>query len=163
MQRREFKKRGWPNVDDQERKNSRETRCESKTVQLEGMNENKRLVRKNKNSLPVRCEDTKPPAFQLREKETKNNRSNSVILNQENRKENIKILYTNCNGLSNKMDELTTRLNYLDADVALICETKFGIEIGNEGLPSNYEIIRKDREGGRGGGVCIMIKNTYKL
>ena len=59
----------------------------------------KSLVRKNKNSLPVRCEDTKPPAFQLREKETKNNRSNSVILNQENRKENIKILYTNFNGL----------------------------------------------------------------
>ena len=56
------------------------------------------------------------------------------------------------------MDELTTRLNYLDADVALICETKFGIKIGNEGLPSNYEIIQKDREGGRGGGVCIMIK-----
>ena len=49
------------------------------------------------------------------------------------------------------MDELTTRLNYLDADVALICETKFGIKIGNEGLPSNYEIIRKDRKGGRGG------------
>ena len=45
------------------------------------------------------------------------------------------------------MDELTTRLNYLDADVALICETKFEIEIGNEGLPSNYKIIWKDREG----------------
>ena len=60
------------------------------------------------------------------------------------------------------MDELTTRLNYLDADFALICETKFGIEIGNEGLPSNYEIIRKDREGGRVG-VCIIIKKTYKL
>ena len=150
-------------MDDQERKNSRETQCESKTAQLEGMNENKRLVRKNKNSLSVRCEYTKPPAFQLREKETKDNRFNSVILNQENRKENIKILYTNCNGLSNKMDELTTRLNYLDADVAFICETKFGIEIGNEGLPSNYEIIRKDRKGGGGGRVCIMIKKTYKL
>ena len=98
MQRGEFKKRGWPNVDDQERKNSRETRCESKTVQLESMNENKRLVRKNKNSLSVRCEDTKPPALQLREKETKDNRSNSVILNQENRKENIKILYKLQNG-----------------------------------------------------------------
>ena len=163
MQRGEFKKRGWPNLDDQERKNSRETRCESKTVQLESMNENKRLVRKNKNSLSVRCKDTTPPASQLREKETKDNRSNSVLLNQENRKENIKILYTNCNGLSNKMDELTTRLNYLDADVALICETKFGIETGNEGLPSNYEIIRKDREGGRGGGVCIMIKKDLRV
>ena len=101
-------------------KNNRETRCESKTVQLEGMIENKRLVRKNKNSLSVRNEDTKPPASQLREKETKVKESNSIILNHENRKENIKILYTNCNGLSNKMDELTTRLNYLDADVAYI-------------------------------------------
>ena len=58
-------------MDDQERKNSRETRCESKTVQLEGMNENKRLVRKNNNFLLVRKEDSKPPASQLREKETK--------------------------------------------------------------------------------------------
>ena len=105
--------------------------------------------------------------IQLREKETKDKKSNSVILNHENRKENIKILYTDCNGLSNKMDELTTRLNYLDADVALICETKFGIEIGNEGLPSNYEIIRKDRGRKRGRSVyhdkkrptsCRMLK-----
>ena len=27
------------------------------------------------------------------------------------------------------MEELTTRLNYFDADVALICETKFGTEL----------------------------------
>ena len=46
----------------------------------------------------------------------------------------------------------------MDAYFALICETKFGIEIGSEGLPSNYEIIRKDRKGGRREGVCIMIK-----
>ena len=88
-------------MDDQEKKNSRETRCESKTVQLEGMNENKRLVRKNRNSLLVSYEDTKPPASQQREKEIKHKKSNSVKLNQENRKENIKILYTKCNGLSN--------------------------------------------------------------
>ena len=59
MQRGELKKRGWLNVDDQERKSSRKTRCESKTVQLKGMHEYKRLVRKNKNSLSVRNEDTK--------------------------------------------------------------------------------------------------------
>ena len=114
--------------------------------------------------MSVRNEDTKPPASQLRQKETKDKKkSNSVKLNQENIKENIKILYTNCNGLSNKMAELTTRLNYLDADVALICETKFGIAIGIERLPSNYEIIRTDREGGRERGVCIMIKKDLQV
>ena len=77
MQRGELKKRGWPNVDDQERKNSRETRFE--TDQLEGMNENKRLVRKNKNSLSVRNEDTKPSASHLRGKETIDKISDTVI------------------------------------------------------------------------------------
>ena len=48
------------------------------------------------------------------------------------------------------MDELTTRLNYLNADVALICETKFGIEIGNEGLPSNYKLYERTERAGEG-------------
>ena len=61
------------------------------------------------------------------------------------------------------MDELTTRLNCLDADVALICETKFGIAIGNERLPGNYEIIQMDREDGRERGVCIMIKKDLQV
>src|ERR1043165_6565717 len=60
-------------------------------------------------------------------------------------KEAIQILYTNCDGLSNKIDELNTRINLKKPEIVLICETKFDETIGNEGLPANYEIIRKDR------------------
>ena len=42
-------------------------------------------------------------------------------------------------------------------EIIAICETKLNDDIGNEAMPKDYTIIRKDRSRGRGGGVCIMV------
>ena len=60
-------------------------------------------------------------------------------------KEYIQILYSNADGLSNKIDELNTRINETFPKIIAICETKFNDDIGNEAMPKNYTIIRKDR------------------
>ena len=70
-------------------------------------------------------------------------------------KEHIQILQTNADGLSNKIDELKTRINETFPEIIAICETKLNDDIGNEAMPKNYTIIRNDRSRGRGGGVCI--------
>ena len=67
-------------------------------------------------------------------------------------------MYTNADGLSNKIDELNTRINETFPEIIAICETKLNDDIGNEAMPKNYTIIRKDRSRGRGGGVCIMVR-----
>ena len=72
-------------------------------------------------------------------------------------KEHIQILYTNEDGLSNKIDELNTRINETFPETIANCETKLNDDIGNEAMPKNYTIIRKDRSRGKGGGVCIMV------
>ena len=60
-------------------------------------------------------------------------------------KEYIQILYTNADGLSNKIDELNTSINETFPEIIAICETKLNDDIGNEAMPKNYTIIRKDR------------------
>ena len=72
----------------------------------------------------------------------------------------IQILYTNADGLSNKIDELNTRINETFPKIIAICETKLNDDIGNEAMPKNYMIIRKDRSRGKGGGVFIMVRKA---
>ena len=59
--------------------------------------------------------------------------------------EYIQILYTNADGLSNKIDKLNTRINETFHEIIAICETKLNDDIGNEAMPKNYTIIRLDR------------------
>ena len=63
-------------------------------------------------------------------------------------------MYTNADDLSNKIDELNTRINKTFSKIIAICETKLNDDIGNEAMPKNYTIIRKHRSRGRRGGVC---------
>ena len=51
------------------------------------------------------------------------------------KKEFKKILYTNADGLSNKIDELNTRINETFPEIIAICETKLNDDIGNEAMP----------------------------
>ena len=57
------------------------------------------------------------------------------------------------------IDELNTRINETFPEIIAICETKLNDDIGNEAMPKNYTIIRKDRNRGRGGEVCIMVRD----
>ena len=73
-------------------------------------------------------------------------------------KKYIQIFYTNADGLSNNIDKLNTRINETFPEIIEICETKLNDDIGNEAMPKNYTIIRKDRSRGRGDRVCIMVR-----
>ena len=75
----------------------------------------------------------------------------------------MSIIYTNADGIINKRDEFLLLVKNRSPDLIAICETKLNDSIENEGLPTGYEILRKDRPGagerGRGGGVCIMARD----
>ena len=76
---------------------------------------------------------------------------------KEKLKEYIQILDISADSLSNKIDELYTRINETFPKITAICETKLNDDNGNGAMPKHYTIIRKDRSRGRGGRVCIMV------
>ena len=88
----------------------------------------------------------------------KNYNKNSRIFQDE-----ISVLYTNADGIGNKLDELIERINDFQPDVVAICETKMDETMGNEGLPKDYEILRKDRGKGRAGGLCILTQKHIEV
>ena len=60
---------------------------------------------------------------------------------------NLKLYYTNANGLFNKFDELKTVLSLHDFDVACITETHFNKDIMNSEISiDGFDIFRRDRD-----------------
>ena len=72
-------------------------------------------------------------------------------------------MYTNCNNISNKLNEI--RYNSVDSDLDVVCLTETFLskdicdaEIGIKG----FKVFRGDRFSGGGGGSCIYVKNHIK-
>ena len=90
------------------------------------------------------------------------NNKNEVVTTKMNlvSKEKLQILYSNVDGITNKMDDLLSKINSTNPDIVLLCESKLNDTIGNEGFPNNFQIIRRDRvrkeEAGRGGGCAFL-------
>jgi len=61
------------------------------------------------------------------------------------------------------MDELLIKIDMSKLHIIRICESKLNEDIDLEGLPSNYELLRKDRTTGAGGGLCLIIKGRFRL
>ena len=80
------------------------------------------------------------------------------------KKQNLRTLVINCNGVSNKRAELENVFNYTDPDIVLLTETKIDSTINpSEFLPRGYKgDIRKDRCQG-GGGVMIVSKDSIPI
>jgi hypothetical protein len=76
-------------------------------------------------------------------------------------RDELRILYTNIDGVSNKMDELTLRMSVSVPDVVGLCETMLKDSVGNEGFPPKYAIIRNDREDRSGGGLSMLVRNEF--
>ena len=49
-------------------------------------------------------------------------------------------------GLSNKIDELNTRINETFLEIIAICETKLNDDIGNEAMPKRLHDYQKRQE-----------------
>lgn len=73
---------------------------------------------------------------------------------------NINVLIWNCYGVRNKTAELNKRFQEHNIDIGIITETKL-LE-GDNLKFSGYDIIKKDRKGGKGreGGVLIVIQKN---
>ena len=76
------------------------------------------------------------------------------------RKQRLKILFTNAQSIGNKMDELRATLSLLIPDMVALTETWANESMGSELFAiDDYDLIlRKDRNDtnkGRGGGIFI--------
>ena len=89
-------------------------------------------------------------------------RGNQAASNSKLEHEEMKVAYTNADGVANKLDELCAKLTVDKPDVVGICETKLNEMIGNEGFPPGYDILRRDRGHGKGGGLCFMVSNKLQ-
>ena len=73
--------------------------------------------------------------------------------------------YFNARSLSNKLSDLNFLLESLEYDVICVTET-WGTSLIPDSLFLNgsfYSIVRCDRPGRYGGGVCIFIKSSLKF
>ncbi|XP_065354415.1 uncharacterized protein LOC135948892 [Calliphora vicina] len=73
----------------------------------------------------------------------------------------ISILQFNCNGLQGKISEITRFMRQHNIVVAAVQETKL---TSNSSLQScnRYNVLRKDRTRGNGGGIAFIIHNTVQ-
>ena len=75
---------------------------------------------------------------------------------------NLNILQYNIRGLVNKQDDLKIFLKEYNIDIALLCETWLSdFNVPRIDIPG-YELVYKNRENRKSGGVCILLKSTLK-
>ena len=81
---------------------------------------------------------------------------------KETTRHKLRFVYTNIDGLNKlKGDETNITLNQLKPDVVFMTETKMSADqvITQFIECSNYNVFRKDRNSGKGGGVLILVRN----
>ena len=68
----------------------------------------------------------------------------------------------NCRSICNKAVELENLIQSVDVDIIIGTESWLNSSIkSSEIFPSNMNILRKDREGSKGGGVFIAVSDKY--
>lgn len=75
----------------------------------------------------------------------------------------MRILNMNCRSILNKSTELEGIILAHDPSILLLTETWLNDSIfDSEFVPADFNVFRKDR-GARGGGVCILFKNSLNI
>ncbi|XP_050797305.1 uncharacterized protein LOC127045326 [Gopherus flavomarginatus] len=73
----------------------------------------------------------------------------------------LRCLYTNARSMGNKQEELEVLINKYNYDIVGITETWWdNTHDWNVGV-DGYSLLRKDRQGKKGGGVALYIKNVH--
>ena len=78
----------------------------------------------------------------------------------------FKIAHINVNGIRNKTDQVSFLMSQLHIDIMCIGETRLNDNVTYRDITiSGYDLIRHDRTGRTGGGVCIYLKTelSYKV
>jgi hypothetical protein len=140
-------------VDDTKGETSRE-RCstelgkESKNIQHvdETTNNKYRQTEKSTRKVaPRSCKNGSNEYHSVRQSKIK-----TSVVGEQHNKEELHVLYTNADGIANKLDDLHIAILEHKPEIIAISETKLNEDIGLEGLPANYDILREDRGIGRG-------------
>ena len=77
---------------------------------------------------------------------------------------NLKVIYTNVDGISSKRLEITDMLKEKKPMIFCMVETKVKKEVNLELFGwEGYNILRKDRAHKFGGGVCILVHNSLRV
>ena len=74
----------------------------------------------------------------------------------------LRVLQYNIRGLVNKQDNLKTMLNAHQIDVALLCETWLTDHNVHKIDIIGFDLLYRNRSSKKGGGVCILVKNSLK-
>ncbi|RMC09666.1 hypothetical protein DUI87_13452 [Hirundo rustica rustica] len=70
-------------------------------------------------------------------------------------------MYTNARSMGNKKEELEAMVQQQSYDVVAITETWWDDSHGWSTALNGYKLFRRDRQGRRGGGVALYIKQTF--
>ncbi|CAB3229179.1 unnamed protein product [Arctia plantaginis] len=75
-----------------------------------------------------------------------------------------KIYYQNVRGLKSRTDEIKAALSELPGHTLALTETNLDDSVyDSELFTPDYSVLRCDRQGGRGGGVLLAVRQPYQL
>lgn len=75
---------------------------------------------------------------------------------------NLKIFFSNVRSIVNKINDFRSLVCEYDFDVIIVNESWLNNNIPDKYVIENYNLYRRDRSKGRGGGVFIAVKDIYK-
>ena len=73
----------------------------------------------------------------------------------------LKCIYTNAHSMGNKQEELEAMMQQENYDVMAITETWWDVSHDWSVPIDGYKLFRRDRQGRRGGGVALYIRDCY--
>ena len=90
-------------------------------------------------------------------------RVGGVTANRVQVKAGMKALYLNARSIRNKVDELVEQIDTNGHDLVAITEMWLQGDRDWELNVQGYQVFRKDRQEGKGGGVALLIKDSIKV
>ena len=79
------------------------------------------------------------------------------------REAQLKCVYTNARSMSNKQEELEATVQQASYDLVAITETWWDHSHDWSAAMDGYKLFRKDRQGRRGGGVALYVKECFEV
>ena len=73
----------------------------------------------------------------------------------------LKCMYTNAHSMGNKQEELEAVMKQENSDVVAITETWWDVSHDWSVPIDGYKLFRRDRQGRRGGGVVLYVRDCY--
>ena len=73
----------------------------------------------------------------------------------------LKCVYTNAHSMGNKQEELEAMMKQENYDVVAVTETWWDVSHDWSVPVDGYKLFRRDRQGRRGGGVALYVRDCY--